>query len=68
MPPRSSDLWNLFIATGMGAKPIVALYESQIIEHIVANPAQLTQINRDIRILYPEPTVWATHPLRRPDE
>ena len=60
MPGTSAELWNLFIATRI---PIVALYESQIIEHAVANPDQLTQINQDIRVLYPDPTVWATHPF-----
>ena len=62
MPGRSSDLWNQYLATGMGAKPIVALYESQIIEHTAANPQQLDQINSQVQILYPQPTVWATHP------
>jgi hypothetical protein len=63
MPGRSADLWKNFLSMGMGAYPLVALIESQIIEEIVANPNQLAQINADIRLLYPEPTVWGTHPF-----
>ena len=35
MQPTSGDLFEQFLITGMGAKPIVALYESQIMEFLV---------------------------------
>jgi hypothetical protein len=60
----SSDLFQQYLRTGMGAKPLVAGYESQLIE--------FAHNNRDIWkglagakirpvILYPEPTVFSSH-------
>ncbi|MGH2558240.1 MAG: hypothetical protein ACRDJH_04180 [Thermomicrobiales bacterium] len=63
MEPSSGELFRQFLRTGQGAKPIVALYESQIPEHVHLYPNDTEKINRDIRILYPRPTVWATHPF-----
>lgn len=63
MQPTSGDLFQQFLITGMGAKPIVALYESQIQEFVVNNPSYSEQIEQQVRVLYPQPTVWATHPL-----
>jgi hypothetical protein len=63
MQPTSGDMFEQFLITGMGAKPIVALYESQIQEFLVNNPSYRDQIQQQVRILYPQPTVWATHPL-----
>jgi hypothetical protein len=63
LPGTSAELWDQFLITGKGAKPIVTLYESQIIEHVIQNPTHLEFINQDVRILYPRPTVWATHPF-----
>ena len=62
MERTSGDLFEQFVITGMGAKPIVALYESQISEFIHQNPFRQDQIGQQVRILYPRPTVWATHP------
>jgi hypothetical protein len=63
LEPTSGDLFEQFLITGMGAKPIVALYESQIQEFLASNPSYRDQITEQVRILYPQPTVWATHPL-----
>ncbi len=63
MPTATIDLFEQFLTQGMGASPIIAAYESQIIEFILRNPSKRDQINREVRILYPRPTVWATHPL-----
>jgi hypothetical protein len=63
MQPTSGDLFEQFLITGMGAKPIVALYESQIQEFLANNPEYRDQVEQQVRILYPQPTVWASHPL-----
>jgi hypothetical protein len=63
MRPTSGDLFEQFLITGIGGKPIVALYESQIPEFLEDNPSYRAQIQQQVRILYPEPTVWASHPF-----
>jgi len=63
MEHSSSDLFQQYLSTGVGAKPIVVGYENQIIEFSVQNAAQWPQVKNKVRILYPEPTVWSAHPL-----
>ena len=46
---------------GMGAKPLIAGYESQLLEFAVQNPDTWAQIRDDIVLLYPTPTVWSSH-------
>jgi len=38
-------------------------YESQIVEFIVANPNSRKLIQDTVCVLYPEPTVWSSHPI-----
>lgn len=59
----SLDLFNQFLATGIGAKPVIAGYENQLIEFTVEHPSQKDNLQRQIRILYPQPTVWSEHIL-----
>lgn len=61
METSSSDLFNQFIRTGIGAKPIIAGYENQLIEFASENPEQYQKVADDIVIIYPTPTVWSTH-------
>jgi hypothetical protein len=63
MEPASGDLFEQFLITGPGAKPIVALYESQIQEFLASYPSYRDEISKEVRMLYPKPTVWATHPF-----
>lgn len=63
MEPTSGELFSQFLTTGRGAKPMIAAYESQLPEFVNANPQFRDQIQGEVRLLYPEPTVWATHPL-----
>jgi hypothetical protein len=63
MEQTSGDLFEQFRITGMGAKPIVALYESQVPEFLGQDPSSRDWIGQQVRILYPRPTVWATHPF-----
>lgn len=61
METSSSDLFNQFIRTGIGAKPIIAGYENQLLEYAAENPEQYAKIADDIVIIYPTPTIWSTH-------
>jgi hypothetical protein len=59
----SADLFNSFLRTGIGAKPIIVGYESQILEFSVERPDDWGYVKDDIVVLYPEPTVWSAHPF-----
>ncbi|MDR2758210.1 MAG: hypothetical protein LBB78_02380 [Spirochaetaceae bacterium] len=59
----SADLFNSFLKTGVGAKPVIVGYESQILEFSVEHPADWDYVKDDIVVLYPEPTVWSAHPF-----
>lgn len=63
MDTSSSDLFNQFLNMGMGAYPMIAAYENQILEFAVNNPDDWNQIKDDIVIIYPGPTVYAAHPI-----
>jgi hypothetical protein len=63
MEHSSSDLFEQYLRTGIGAKPIIVGYESQIIEFSIAHAETWPKIKDKIRILYPEPTVWSSHPM-----
>ncbi len=59
----SGDLFDKFIQQGSGAYPLMANYESLIIEVSVENEAQRDIIRDRVRIIYPQPTVYSAHPL-----
>lgn len=61
MESSSSDLFDQFLKTGMGAKPLIAGYESQLLEFAVQEPETWEQIRDDIVMVYPTPTVWSSH-------
>lgn len=63
MEQSSKDLFQGYLTRGMGAYPIVATYESQLVEYILQNPASKDEILRTRRVLYSEPTVWSNHPF-----
>ena len=65
MPESSADIFDSFMKTGMGAKPLMAGYESQIVGYATKHPGDVQAINDHVRILYPKPTVWSSHPLDR---
>lgn len=62
MESSSGDLFSQFLRTGVGAKPIMAGYESQLLEFAVENPDDWASLKDDIVILYPVPTIWCAHP------
>ncbi|MEM6457365.1 MAG: hypothetical protein AAF772_19920 [Acidobacteriota bacterium] len=63
MESSSGDLFESFLNMGMGARPIIAGYENQLIEYAMANPEHRDLLRQRIRTLYPVPTLWADHPL-----
>ncbi len=56
-------LFDKYIKQGRGAFPLIAGYESQLIEFYQAHPNYQEQIKKMVRVLIPEPTVWSAHPL-----
>ena len=63
MEQSSEDLFQQYLTTGIGAKPMVAGYESQLVEYWLQNPNDRQNLKDNRRILYPDPTVWSSHPL-----
>jgi len=63
LPASSGDLFSQYLKQGVGAFPLVAGYENQLIEFAVENPDFAKQIQAKLRIMYPVPTVWSTHPM-----
>ena len=63
MEHSSSDLFEQYLKTGMGAKPMIAGYENQMIEFAIENPSDWNVVKEQVIVLYPEPTVWSSHPL-----
>lgn len=60
----SGTLFQKYLKLGVGANPIVVGYESQIIEFSKEHPKDWSKLkNKQFTILYPEPTVWSSHPL-----
>ncbi len=68
MESSSSDLFAQFLRMGMGATPVAAGYESQIIEYARMHPEEYETIKDDVVVLYPVPTVWTSHVLIALDE
>lgn len=59
----SGELFTSFLQQGEGAFPLIAGYESQLVEFGLQNEQYVQQVQERVRILYPQPTVWSSHPL-----
>ncbi|MBN1965618.1 MAG: substrate-binding domain-containing protein [Anaerolineae bacterium] len=62
----SGDLFEHFIVSGWGTYPLMANYEFLRIELMLryaSNPAVQAQIRDQIKVIYPQPTVWSSHPV-----
>ena len=68
METSSSDLFSQFLRMGVGAEPIIAGYESQLIEYAALYPDEYDRIRGDVVMLYPAPTVWSAHVMIALDE
>jgi hypothetical protein len=58
----TGKLFDRFLRAGAGDKPIIVAYESQGLEKVAQDP-QREQILQKMRIIYPRPTFWVSHPL-----
>lgn len=63
-----ADLFEKYLKTGMGGEPMIVDYEKSIIEFANSNPEGFEQVKKDIRILYPTPTIWNSHCIATFDE
>ncbi|MEM8729988.1 MAG: hypothetical protein AAGF79_08720, partial [Pseudomonadota bacterium] len=63
MEASSGDIFENFLKQGMGARPIIVGYENQLVEFLQANAEYAEMIKSKIRVIYPEPTIFASHPL-----
>ena len=63
MERSSGDIFKNFITTGVGAKPMIVGYENQLVEFTLENEKYRDYLREKIRTLYPEPTVWSSHPI-----
>lgn len=61
MENSSSDLFEQFLRTGVGAKPVMVGYENQLLEYAAEHSEEYEKIKDDIIMIYPSPTVWSTH-------
>jgi hypothetical protein len=59
----SGVLWDKFISQGAGAYPLIVGYENQIIEYSLEHPEARDVLRQKVRVLYPQPTVWSSHPF-----
>ncbi len=59
----SGDLFDSFLKTGIGGKPMIIGYESQLVEFSLEFPEYRELLRTRIRTLYPQPTVWSSHPV-----
>lgn len=56
-----ADLFELYLKTGVGGKPMIVDYEKSIIDFANSNPDGWDQVKDKIRVLYPTPTIWNSH-------
>lgn len=63
MEHSSGDIFENFLKQGMGARPVIVGYENQLVEFIIEHEEYRDLIRDKIDILYPTPTVFASHPL-----
>jgi hypothetical protein len=63
MEHSSGDIFKNFITTGVGARPLIAGYENQLVEFSLENEKYIDYLREKIRTLYPEPTLWSSHPI-----
>ena len=63
LEPSSEALFRSYLTLGEGARPLVALIESQLTDYLIDHPEDKDLIRDKVRMLYPEPTVWTSHPV-----
>ncbi|MBU0935994.1 MAG: hypothetical protein KKI09_07045 [Spirochaetes bacterium] len=63
MEHSTGTLFERYITQGVGSYPLIVGYENGLIEFARQNPDIWPKVKDRMRILYPLPTVWSSHPL-----
>ena len=63
-----ADLFELYLKTGVGGKPMIVDYEKSVIDFANSNPDGWKQVKDKMRILYPTQTIWNSHCIASFDE
>lgn len=63
-----ADLFELYLKTGVGGKPMIVDYEKSVIDFANSNTDGWEQVKDKMRILYPTPTIWNSHCIASFDE
>jgi hypothetical protein len=63
MEHSTGILFEQYLSKGVGSYPLIVGYENQIVEFSLQNPEIWPRIKDNMRILYPLPTVWSSHPI-----
>ena len=56
-----ADLFDQYLRTGYGTKPIIVDYEKSMVDFAINNPEGYASVKDRVHILYPEPTIWNSH-------
>ena len=68
METSSEDSFSQFLTLGVGSKPMMVGYESQLLDFAANNAEAFKQIKDNVVMVYPTPTVWSSHVLVPLDE
>lgn len=63
MEHSTGILYEQYLRKGVGSYPLIVGYENQIVEFSLQNPELWPRVKEKMRILYPIPTVWSSHPI-----
>ena len=63
MENSTGILFERYVTQGVGSYPIIVGYENQLVEFALGNPEIWKTLKDRMRILYPLPTVWSSHPM-----
>jgi ABC-type Fe3+ transport system substrate-binding protein len=59
----SDTLFAQYISRGIGDKPLIIGYEAQLIDFARTSPEKYATQKAQLRVIYPKPTVWSSHPV-----
>ena len=63
MENTTGVLFEQYLRAGVGSYPLIVGYENLIVEFAVQHKDIWPQVKGKMRILYPVPTVWSSHPF-----
>lgn len=63
MEHSTGVLFEQYLRIGPGQYPMILGYENQLVEFRLENPELWKSLEGRVRVLYPVPTIWSSHPL-----